>query len=244
MTDAVGRVLGTEDATPLSFWVGVGPEAYAQLDDVLTTERDVPGVGPVRVSGVVTAVRSRHEGAQFDSDVFDIAGGLLPAQVQEAAEVTVTRVEPEVFVPPTPGAAVERATGAERDRALYFDGMERQVPLGFSRDGQPVFLNADFLDGTRGAHVSISGISGVATKTSFATWLLYSLLRSKALGPEAVNTKALIFNVKGEDLLLLDHDNTRLDDAMRDSYARLGIEAGAFSSVTVLAPPRAGDRNG
>ncbi|WP_100445920.1 ATP-binding protein [Glycomyces xiaoerkulensis] len=244
MTDAVGRVLGTEDATPLSFWVGVGTEAYAQLDDVLTTEREVPGVGTVRISGVVTSVRSRHEGAQFDSDVFDIAGGLLPAQVQEAAEVTVTRVEPEVFVPPTPGAAVERATGAERDRALYFDGMERQVPLGISRDGQPVFLNADFLDGTRGAHVSISGISGVATKTSFATWMLYSLLHSGAMGAEAANTKALIFNVKGEDLLLLDHDNTRIDDEIRESYRRLGMAPGAFKSVEVLAPPREGDGNG
>ncbi|NUQ88017.1 MAG: ATP-binding protein, partial [Glycomyces artemisiae] len=195
MSESVGRVLGTEDATPLSFWVGVGPEAYAQLDDVLTTERQVPGVGTVRISGVVTSVRSRHEGAQFDSDVFDIAGGLLPAQVQEAAEVTVTRVEPEVFVPPRPGAEVQRASGEDRDRALYFDGMARQVPLGFSRDGQPVFLNPDFLDGTRGAHVSISGISGVATKTSFATWMLYSLLHSGALGAEAANTKALIFNV-------------------------------------------------
>ncbi len=150
MSESVGRVLGTEDATPLSFWVGVGQEAYAQLDDVLTTERQVPGVGTVRISGVVTAVRSRHEGAQFDSDVFDIAGGLLPAQVQEAAEVTVTRVEPEVFVPPRPGAEVQRASGEDRDRALYFDGMARQVPLGFSRDGQPVYLNPDFLDGTRG----------------------------------------------------------------------------------------------
>ncbi|HEY1094889.1 MAG TPA: ATP-binding protein [Glycomyces sp.] len=244
MSESVGRVLGTEDATPLSFWVGVGPEAYAQLDDVLTTERQVPGVGTVRISGVVTSVRSRHEGAQFDSDVFDIAGGLLPAQVQEAAEVTVTRVEPEVFVPPRPGAEVQRATGEDRDRALYFDGMARQVPLGFSRDGQPVFLNPDFLDGTRGAHVSISGISGVATKTSFATWMLYSLLHSGALGAEAANTKALIFNVKGEDLLLLDHDNTKIDESVRDSYRRLGMEPGAFKSVEVLAPPREGDSNG
>src|SRR5699024_7636674 len=207
-------------------------------------EREVPGVGTVRISGVVTTVRSRHEGAQFDSDVFDIAGGLLPAQVQEAAAVTVTRVEPEVFVPPMPGAAVERATGVERDRALSFDGMERQVPRASSRDGQAVFLTADFLDGTRGAHVSISGISGVATKTSFATWLLYSLLHSGAIGAEAANTKALIFNVKGEDLLLLDHDNTRIDEEIREAYRRLGMPPGAFKSVEVLAPPREGDGNG
>ena len=242
--DVVGRVLGTEDATPLAFWVAVDEDAYLQLDDVVVTRREVPGREPVTVSGVVTAVRSRHEGAQFDSDVFDISDGHLPAKVQEAAEVTVTRVEPEVFVPPRPGDAVRRAAGSDRDAALYFDQMSRQVPLGFSRDGEPVFLNADFLDGTRGAHVSISGISGVATKTSFATFLLYSLLHSAALGPEAVNTKALIFNVKGEDLLLLDHVNSKLDDTMRDAYARLGLPAEAFTSVTVLAPPRAGDRNG
>ncbi|WP_415645312.1 ATP-binding protein [Stackebrandtia soli] len=242
--DIVGRVLGTEDATPLTFWVAIAPDAYLQLDDVVVTRRRIPGREPVTVSGVVTSVRSRHEGAQFDSDVFDISDGHLPAQVQEAAEITVTRVEPEVFVPPCPGDIVERATGADRDGALYFDQMTRQIPLGFSRDGEPVFLNADFLDGTRGAHVSISGISGIATKTSFATWLLYSLLHSKALGPEAVNTKALIFNVKGEDLLLLDHDNTRLDATLRSSYERLGLPAKAFSSVTVLAPARTGDRNG
>ncbi|HZE41349.1 MAG TPA: ATP-binding protein [Stackebrandtia sp.] len=241
---AVGRVLGTEDATPLMFWVAVAEGAYLQLDDVVVTRREVPGRGTVTVSGVVTAVRSRHEGAQFDSDVFAISDGQLPAQVQEAAEITVTRVEPEVFVPPCPGDEVFRATGSDRDSALYFDQMSRQVPLGFSRDGEPVFLNADFLDGTRGAHVSISGISGVATKTSFATWLLFALLHSKALGPEAVNTKALIFNVKGEDLLLLDHDNVKLDDDLRADYRKLGLEAAAFGSVTVLAPARAGDRNG
>ena len=60
--------------------------------------------------------------------------------------------------------------------------MERRIPIGIGRDGEPLYLNAEFLDGTRGAHVSISGISGVATKTSFATFLLYSVFRSGVLG--------------------------------------------------------------
>ena len=107
---------------------------------------------------------------------------------------------------------VHRAEGDARARALHFDRMERRVPMGMGRDGVPVYLNADFLDGSRGAHVSISGISGVATKTSFATFLLYSVFRSGVLGGDAVNAKALIFNVKGEDLLFLDHPNTRLDE--------------------------------
>jgi DNA helicase HerA-like ATPase len=243
----VGRVLGTMDATPLQFWVAVQPGAYLQLDDVVVTTRDLPdGRDPVTIAGVVTQVRARHEGATFDSDVFAIADGMLPAQVQEAAEITTTRVEPEIYVPPEPGAPVRRASGAERDGALYFDNMDRKVPIGTGRDGEPLYLNADFLDGSRGAHVSISGISGVATKTSFATWLLYSVFRSGVLGGagETTNTRALIFNVKGEDLLFLDHQNTRLDADTRSSYARLGLDAGPFPDVRVFAPPRAGDRTG
>ncbi|MDG4829881.1 ATP-binding protein [Solwaraspora sp. WMMD1047] len=242
--EQVGRVLGTADATPLQFWTAVLPGGYLQLDDVVVTRRELPDREPVTISGVVTQVRARHEGAQFDSDVFAIADGTLPAQVQEAAEVTTTRVDPEFYVPPTPGALVHRAQGGERDSALHFDRMERRVPMGTGRDGVPVFLNADFLDGSRGAHVSISGISGVATKTSFATFLLYSVFRSGVLGGDAVNAKALIFNVKGEDLLFLDHPNTRLDEPTRAAYDKLGLTAGAFPDLRVYAPPRAGDSSG
>ena len=243
----VGRVLGTLDATPLQFWVAVQPGAYLQLDDVVVTTRELPDSPvPVTIAGVVTQVRARHEGATFDSDVFAIADGTLPAQVQEAAEITTTRVEPEIYVPPAPGAVVRRASGAERDGALYFDRMQRRIPIGTGRDGEPLYVNADFLDGTSGAHVSISGISGVATKTSFAMWLLYSVFRSGVLGGagETTNTRALIFNVKGEDLLFLDHPNTKLDADLRASYARLGLDAGPFPDVCVYAPPRVGDRTG
>src|ERR687893_2587211 len=238
---AVGRVLGTSDATPLTFWTAVNAGSWLQLDDVVVTHRELPGRDPVTIAGVVTAVRARHEGAQFDSDVFAIADGMLPAQVQEAAEITTTRVDPEFYVPPAPGAVVRRASGAARDNALHFDRMERRIPMGTGRDGVPVFLNADFLDGTRGAHVSISDISGVATKTSFATFLLYSVFRSGVLGGDAVNAKALIFNVKGEDLLFLDHPNTRLDDPTVAAYADLGLPAGAVGDVRGYAPPRPGD---
>ncbi|CAN5736384.1 ATP-binding protein [soil metagenome] len=238
---AVGRVIGTEDATPLDFWVGIAPGQFLQLDDVVALERTPPGREPVRIYGVVAQVRARHEGARFDSDVFLIAAGVLPAEVSEAAQIQATRFEPEVFVPPLPGQAVRRAAGDERHQALYFDAMARRLPAGLSRDDEPLYLNVDFLDGTRGAHVNISGISGVATKTSYATFLLYSLFHSDALGADALNTKALIFNVKGEDLLFLDHPNRALDDAEAARYAPLGLAPGVFSSVEVFAPPRRGD---
>ena len=99
----VGRVAGTEDSTPLEFAVALDEASYLQLDDVVVTVRQIPGVGPVLTSGIVTQVRARHEGASFGSDVFLISDGVLPARVQEIAEVSTTRVEPEVYVPPSPG---------------------------------------------------------------------------------------------------------------------------------------------
>lgn len=238
----VGRVLGTEDATPLSFWVALNPDSYLQLDEVVELERRLPGGEAVRLYGLVTQVRARHEGARFDSDVFLIEDGILPGEVSQAAQVVATRFEPEIFVPPLPGEEVRRAAGEARDRALFFDGMEKRLPAGLTRDGEPMFANLEFLDGSRGAHVNISGISGVATKTSYATFLLFSLFRSGALGSEAINTKALIFNVKGEDLLFLDRANRQLGEDDRAAYARLGLEPGPFESVEFWAPPRRGDR--
>jgi DNA helicase HerA-like ATPase len=237
---SVGRVLGTLDAMPLEFWVAVGEGEYLQLDDVVEVTTPLPDGREVRLFGVVDLVRARHEGARFDSDVFLVEKGVLPATVAHAAHVKVTRVEPEIFVPPRPGQEVRRAEGLRRDQALFFDGMERKVPIGLSRDGEPVFANLDFLDGSRGAHVNISGISGVATKTSYATFLLHSLFTSGALGGEAANTHALVFNVKGEDLLFLDQENARLREEDRAAYAKLGLPAEAFSSTQFLAPVRKG----
>jgi uncharacterized protein len=240
----VGRVLGTEDATPLEFWVGVAPERYLQLDDVVALERHLPGhADPVEIYGMVAQVRARHEGAQFDSDVFLIADGRLPADTSEAALVQATRFEPEIFVPPLPGTEVRKATGKERERALFVDVMERPLAAGLSRDGEPVLVDLDFLDGTKGAHVNISGVSGVATKTSYATFLLYSLFHSGQLGVERANTKALIFNVKGEDLLFLDQLNQHLSPEQADRYRALDLPVGAFQQVSVLVPPVPGDAN-
>ncbi len=243
--DTVGLVVGTVPATPLQFSVGLAPGQYLQLDDVVVTRRELPGQPGVQIAGVVTNVEAVHEGARFASDVFLIQQGALPAEVCEIAEVAVTRVEPEVYVPPMPGAAVARATGPQRDSALYFDEMgDAKVPVGFGRDGQPVYINFEFIDGSRGAHVSISGVSGIATKTSFALFLLHSITNCGVLAGEAHNTKALIFSVKGEDLLFLDYANSRLTAAQRARYQALGLPAAPFGNVRVFAPPRRGDSAG
>lgn len=120
--------------------------------------------------GLSRRCRARHEGARFDSDVFLLKDDILPAEISQAAQVVATRFEPEIFVPPLPSQAIRKAVDEERNEALFFNGMENRLPVGLSRDDQVFYLNLDFLDGTRGAHVNISGISGVATKTTYSRW--------------------------------------------------------------------------
>ena len=237
-SEPVGLVLGSLEATPLEFWVGVEEGRRLQLDDLIVVETVVPPEQRVRFFGIVDMVRKKYEGAPFDTDAFRVAAGTLPVDVSYAAHVQVTRIEPEVFVPPHPGDFASAVRGEDFQRALYFDQMENRVAIGLTRAGEPVYANLEFLDGQRGAHASISGISGVATKTSYATFLLYSLFHSGALGLGATNAKALIFNVKGEDLLWLDKNNLRLSEDGRAEYARLGLPSGPFQSVALFAPAR------
>ena len=239
----IGRVLGTEPATPLAFWVALARDRVIQLDEVVALERKLPDSEVVRIYGIVTELRAMHEGARFDSDVFLIEEGVIPAEIVETAKVQVTRFEPEFFLPPLPGQAVRKARDEEREEALFFDGMDNQLPAGMSREDDPVYVNFEFIDGTRGAHVNISGVSGVATKTTYATFLLHGIFTSGVMGGEAVNAKALIFNVKGEDLMFLDRPNKSLEEDQASRYASLGLEASHFRSVEFWAPPRKGDRN-
>ena len=239
----MGRVIGTEDSTPLEFWVGVERGQFLQLDDVVALDRVLPTGELISIYGVVSQVRARHEGARFDSDVFLIEEGLLPAETSESAKVLTTRFEPEVFAPPLPGTSVRKATGAERERALFFEGITARVPAGLSRSGEPFYINLEFLDGTRGAHVNISGVSGVATKTTYAMFLLNALFQSGVFGAAGFQNKALVFNVKSEDLMYLDQPNVKLTPEDGARYRALGLEPGAFPSVEFWAPPRPGDAN-
>jgi len=240
--DRVGRVLGTEPATSTEFRVVLEPDNYLQLDDLVVVATQVPKAGEVRIYGVVTEIASRYEGARFESDMELIAGeGSLPAELARSATVQTMRVDPEIWVAPDSGEPVFRVTGEARDKALYADEMARRLPVGFARDGQPLWVDLDFFDGRKGGHISISGVSGVATKTSFALSFLRSLTaHPEVLGEGASNLRVLVFNVKQEDLLWLDRPNTGLKEDDAEKWRALGIAPEPFDSVSFWGPPREG----
>lgn len=244
----VGLVLGSEASTSQEFRVVLHPEEYLQLDDLVVVRTQVPKVGEVATYGIVTEVSTRYEGTQFESDTFRVAvEGTFPAEKSRSATVQVVRVLPELWIAPDSGEAVYRCAADERERALYVDemrtgGRDRALPVGSSRDGEPVWADVDFFDGTKGAHMNISGVSGVATKTSYALFFLRCLTsHPEILGPSAANLRVLVFNVKGEDLLFLDQRNKVFgpDDAAK--WQALGMEAGPFPSVSFWSPSSGGD---
>ncbi len=254
MNNPIGKVLGTEEATPLQFWFWVDPDSSVQLDDLVVLETQKPDGKIVKYFGVVDQVRKIHEGVTFESDVQSVMDGILPAQVSYSAHVLVTRVDPEEFIPPHPGDPVRKAEGAELEKALYQDAMSSKLPAGVLRSGAAVSLNFAFVNGENGAHVNISGVSGVATKTSYALFLLYSIFNSAALGAERSNSKAVIFNVKGEDLMFLDKPNGRFAEKegkvqsssgfQTDRYQICELPKHPFTDVQFLAPPKSVmDRN-
>ena len=240
--DRVGRVLGSEHTTTAEFRVVLEEDEYLQLDDLIVVRTEVPKVGEVRTYGVITEAEAVYEGAQYESDTHRIAElGIMPAAKVRTARVAVTRVDPEVWVSADPGEEVARATGEERRKALYADEMERPLPIGLGRDGAPVHVDLDFFDGRKGGHMSISGISGVATKTSFALFFLRMLTSTpEVVGSGAANLRVLVFNVKGEDLLWLDRPNASFEahEGAREGWTALGVDPAPFPSVRFWAPPR------
>ncbi len=233
----IGIVLGTKPISPLEFWIGVEEGQVVQLDDVLYVESEVGGKR-VKYYGVVNEVQKFLEGAELVYDAHLVSKGVIPVNIAYVAKVVVTRIEPEVYAPPSPGDAVYMAKGKEFERALYYDQMKEKIPAGVDRNGNVVYINYDFINGVEGAHVSISGMSGIATKTSYALFLLYSILE-KASDKDRVH--GIIFNVKGKDLLWLDKKNKTFDEESRRLYEVMGLKAEPFKNVRFYVPPSCSD---
>ena len=76
----------------------------------------------------------------------------------------------------------------------------------------PVHFNSHFLIGPEGAHLNMSGISGLAAKTSYAMFLLKAIQDQYIAGQKKGESVAfVIMNVKGRDLLAIDEKNNELD---------------------------------
>jgi len=248
----LGVVDGSLPASTRRFHVVLDERASPQLDDLVVTTQVLPDGLALAHYGIVVESTGIIEGAEMPSDTLRIASArTMPGLTSRRVEVQILRTVPEKWIAPEPGARVHRATGVHRDHALFLDQMERKLPMGLDTADEPVYADFSFFNGEKGGHVSISGISGVATKTSYALFLLYMLFETEAgrklLGAHAPQTRALVFSVKGEDLLHIDRDNIKLADNPEAlaRWQKLGVEApGRFRDVALYAPRDPGSIHG
>lgn len=111
-----------------------------------------------------------------------------------------------------------------------YEGTEDEVTL-------PVKLNAKFLLGSEGAHLNISGISGLAAKTSYAMFLMKSIQDTYANKSDEDDSVAFVlFNVKGRDLMAIDRPNDELDSGTIEEYKKLELSQAPFRQVKYYIP--------
>jgi hypothetical protein len=154
---------------------------------------------------------------------------------------SVLRQMPEEPLQPVPIGPVFLADDADVTLALRMDaymGTARPtgIPVGVYAAGgleSPVYLDCDFLLGPEAAHLNISGVSGLATKTSAVEFLLSSIFQTF---PSHKGTVAAVcFNVKGPDLCFLDQPGA-IGERDQALYARMGLAAEPFRDVRYFAP--------
>jgi hypothetical protein len=108
------------------------------------------------------------------------------------------------------------------------------IPVGVfeNSDGEtiPVTLSESFILGPDGAHANITGMAGLAGKT---TKLLVDIaaLRQHSRAKVAV----VLFNLKGDDLLWIDRPNPYLRDYDRNLYKRMQVPAEPFAGAKFFA---------
>ena len=135
------------------------------------------------------------------------------------------------------GAAVYTTNEDDIKIALGLDAIpeESAIPAGLMKASNdvtvPIMYNGDFIVGPEGAHANVSGISGLATKTSYIMFLL------KAIQYKLKdNVAIIIMNVKGDDLLHLHRPNQYITDAQKEEWAALKVPCDPFEAVHYFYP--------
>lgn len=148
-----------------------------------------------------------------------------------------------IYIPVQEGRQVHLADEEQIMEALGLKEVKNPLPAGYIEmyDGEnqktlPVYFNSHFLIGPEGAHLNISGISGLASKTSYAMFLMKAIQDYAMKGNESV--AFIMMNVKGTDLLKIDQKNERKKELslIKPVYDLLGMEMKPFEQVKYFYP--------
>ncbi|MFN3361170.1 MAG: ATP-binding protein, partial [Pseudanabaenaceae cyanobacterium] len=255
----VGRVFATEQypSTPDTFYFWTEWDSPVGIGTIVRVTVPQPSQRQFykqadywHIYGIVTEAKSYTD---LVSALYDYIGSDQNPHLADSAptkrpeirtfKAAVLRMEPEEPMQPVPIGPVYLA--ADEDVLISLGMKEyvdkgRGIPVGVYVKGgrqSPVYLDADFLLGPEAAHLNITGISGLATKTSLVEFLLKSIFTHYYPDRDDKGVAAVFFNVKGPDLLYLDlPPKESLSEEELEIYKKLGIPPTPFENVCYYAP--------
>lgn len=258
----IGRILATEKnpTTIDSFTFWTEPELILNPFDIVKVQH----VNNSFSYGVIEDIAHITDAASFLTNFISSDFGDVNAE-ENTLRVGMNYVSAKVvcntnniYIPLQSNAKVMLATAEEINYALGLNDIRNPLVCGYlemyegtkncEKVTLPVNLNSKFIIGPEGAHLNISGISGLASKTSYAMFLLKAIqdsyLSKDPQGDDEDSVAFVLFNVKGKDLLAIDQINDFSDErnpeqARTDTlakYEELGLSAEPFKNVQYYYP--------
>jgi ribosomal protein S28E/S33 len=249
---AIGRTSATErdpiTSDKFRFWLP--PDTIVNPFDIVVVDQvSQPGQPPSKTYGLVTSLEHRTDAPNDLANFISSNFGELseepntPRQGTTVAFVNVLSNTADIYMPVPSERLVYFADPEGIQQALGTDTLLRDrphdaIPAGLikmSNGASAVaYLDRRYVLGPESAHVNISGISGLATKTSYAMFLIQSILQ-RASDPEKI--AVIILNVKQADLLQIDRrPDQPLPPEQMELWEALGLEPRPFQNVRYLLP--------
>ncbi len=213
------------------FWAET--TADLSLGELVVAEGKGPDGQPTKV---FAAVEDLWRESSFESPMQHFAAHDLGTASAELATEPLYPLVGEAAVihrsdgrstPPGGAWPIRPATAREAEEAINKDVDERwAIPAGvvsLRKDYAVAHYDLRFIAGPEGGHVNISGISGVAAKTSYAVFLLTGLLAQSArsAGRGGGGLAAVLFNVKEEDLMSIHLESAKWERALLQASGRV-----------------------
>ena len=241
----IGRVLATEKSptTMDEFYFWTNSNIKLNAFDIVMVEREEDNT---KTYGIIESISHITDATSFLTNFISSDFGevdVIEPTFRVGMNYALAKVSFNTkgdYTPVLNNSKVYLATAEQIQFALGLDEVENPLVCGSLKmyEGTsdevslPVNLNAKFLLGSEGAHLNISGISGLAAKTSYAMFLMKSIQDTYARLDDEDNSVAFVlFNVKGRDLMAIDLPNSELDSATIKEYATLELSPEPFKQV-------------
>jgi len=241
LSSATANQPNTSDS--FCFWLA--PEVIVNPFDIVEAEQVAPQ-GTSRTFGIVTTLDHSTDAPTHLSNFISNDFGQVQSEPNTArqgttvAHVAVLSNDREIYMPVMNDRPVRFADEAGIHTALGIDQVPARyrVPAGLIEMSNGtravVYLDSRYILGPEGAHVNITGISGLATKTSYAIFLIQSILQ-RAENRDRIGV--IILNVKHGDLLTIDQPpRSGLSPEEHELWETLGLTPQPFSNVRYLLP--------